>query len=76
MRAGAIVIPGHPQWPELLSRLGRAYRCFGTTEQARLVLSGMPDVDVDGTLKALAERGGTCDCRIELDIEPTMLKEA
>ncbi|HEU4725778.1 MAG TPA: hypothetical protein VFU59_10840 [Candidatus Eisenbacteria bacterium] len=76
MRAGAVVIPGHSLWPEFLSRLGRAHRCFGTTEQARLALSGMRDVDVDGTLKELAQRGGTCDCRIELDLEPTMLKEA
>lgn len=65
-----IIVPGHPRWPEFLSELGRARICFGTTEQARLTLASMSGVDVDGSLRALARLGGTCDCQIELDLAP------
>ena len=63
-----IVVPGHPRWSEFVSRLNRARFCFGTTEQARSALAGMADVNVDGSLHALARLGGTCDCQIELDV--------
>ena len=63
-----IIIPGHPRWSEFVSRLSRAQFCFGTTEQARSALAGMPDVNVERSLHALARLGGTCDCQIELDI--------
>jgi len=63
-----IIVPGHPRWSEFLSGLSRAHICFGTTEQARSALAGMPDVNVEGSLHALARLGGTCDCQIELDV--------
>jgi hypothetical protein len=63
-----IIVPGHPRWPEFLSRLSRARICFGTTKQARLTLAGMTGVDVEESLRELAHLGGTCDCQIELDL--------
>jgi len=63
-----IIVPGHPRWSEFVSKLSRARICFGTTDQARLTLAGMGDVNVEGSLRELARLGGTCDCQIELDV--------
>ena len=63
-----MIRPGCTRWPEFLSELGRAHRCRGTTEHARAVLSRMPGVDVEGSLRELARLGATCDCMIELDL--------
>lgn len=63
-----IVAPGSARWPEFLSHLGSARRCFGTTQHARSALERMPGVDVDGTLREMTRLGGTCDCVIELDL--------
>jgi hypothetical protein len=63
-----VIVPGHPRWPEFISRLSRARICFGNTEQARRTLAGMADVDVEGSLRELARLGGACDCQIELDV--------
>lgn len=52
MRSGdEIIVPGHPRWPEFVSRLSRARFCFGTTEQARSTLASMGDVDAEGSLR-------------------------
>ena len=63
-----IVVPTSPRWPEFMSELGRARRCRGTTEHARAVLSNMPSVDVEGSLREIGSLGGTCDCAIALDL--------
>ena len=63
-----IMVPGHPRWPEFISRLSHARICFGNTRQARLTLAGMADIDVEGSLRELARLGGACDCQIELDV--------
>lgn len=63
-----IIVPGHVRWPEFVARLSRVRLCFGTTEQTRRTLAEMSDVDVEGTLSALAGLGGNCDCQIELDV--------
>ena len=63
-----VVVPGSHLWLDFLSELGRAHRCFGTTEHARAVLSRMPNVDAEASLLELARMGGSCDCKIELDI--------
>src|SRR5438093_11739836 len=63
-----IIVPGHPRWLAFASRLNRARFCFGTTEQARSALAGMTDVNVEGSLHALARLGGTSDCQVELDV--------
>lgn len=71
-----IIVPGNRRWPEFLSELGRARKCLGTTEHARAVLNRMPHVDVDGSLRALALLGGTCDCAIELDLSREVASSA
>ena len=70
MRA-EIIVPDHPRWPEFIAKLSRARLCYGTTEQTRITLAAMGDVDVEGTLSALKRLGGNCDCQIELDIAGT-----
>ena len=63
-----IIVPGHARWPEFVAGLSSVRLCFGTTEQTRRTLAAMTNVDVEGTLSALAELGGNCDCQIELDV--------
>jgi hypothetical protein len=63
-----IIVPTSRRWPEFLSELSRARRCFGTTDHARTVLSGMSGVDLEGSLRELTRLGGTCDCAIEHDL--------
>ena len=64
-----IVVPSSRRWSEFLSQLSLRWRCFGTTEHARAVLTGMPGVDVDASLRELALLGGSCDCAIEHDLD-------
>jgi len=68
-----IMTPEHPLWPEFLSKLRSIPICSGTTRQARAALETIPQVDVQGSLDALAGLGGTCDCSIELDVAPMAL---
>lgn len=65
-----LITPSHPQWSTFVSRLSEARICHGTTENARAVLSGLPGIDAEGSLHALAALGGTCDCAIEFDVAP------
>jgi hypothetical protein len=71
-----IMVPEHPRWSEFVSRLSRARICFGTTEQARVTLANMGDVDVEGSLHELARLGATCDCQIELDVAKSASESA
>lgn len=64
MTGGVVLAPGHARWAEFLDSLAAADRCRRTTEHARRTLERIPDVDVEATLAALAERGGRCDCSI------------
>jgi len=68
-----IMTPEHPLWPDFLSKLRSIPICSGTTRQARAALETIPQVDVQGSLDALACLGGTCDCSIELDVAPMAL---
>jgi hypothetical protein len=63
-----IMTPEHPLWPNFISKLSRVPICLGTTQYARAALTEIPGVDVQGSLRALAELGGTCDCAIEHDV--------
>jgi hypothetical protein len=63
-----IMTPEHPGWSEFITKLSRARICHGTTKEARGVMGSMQGIDVEGSLRALADLGGTCDCRIELDV--------
>ncbi len=40
------------------------------------ILASMPDVDVQASLAALAELGGTCDCTITFDVTATEQRRA
>lgn len=73
MGSDRIMTPEHPLWPEFLSKLRSIPICSGTTRQARAALETIPQVDVQGSLDALAGLGGTCDCSIELDVAPMAL---
>lgn len=68
VRSDRIMTPEHTLWPTFLSQLSRVSICQGTTKHARAVLEEMPGIEVDASLEALAELGGTCDCAIELDV--------
>jgi len=59
-----IMVPGHPRWCEFLDQLSRADRCVRTTEKSEAVLSAMRGFDVETSIRALRELGGTCDCAI------------
>ena len=63
-----VMTPEHPSWSEFIAKLSGARICLGTTKESRVVLGSMQGIDVEGSLRALAELGGTCDCRIELDV--------
>ena len=69
MNSGSIMQPQHPRWTEFLTRLDAVPRCTRTTENARTILAGMPELDVDRSLCALRELGGYCDCAILYDVD-------
>ena len=68
MSAPDLMIPGHSLWPAFLAELAKAARCNLTTEHARAVLESMAGIEVEESLRRLAERGGTCDCAILFDL--------
>ena len=68
MTDARLMVPEHPRWPEFLAELSRAQRCHRTTEHAEAVLASMPGMDVAGSLAALRELGGLCDCTILFDL--------
>lgn len=68
MRSDRIMTPEHPLWSVFAAKLSRAPLCSGTTQHARTALSELPGIDVQGSLSALAEIGGYCDCQIEFDV--------
>jgi len=51
-----------------LRKLDARDRCRLTTDHARSILESMDDVDVAGSLVALRELGGSCDCAILYDL--------
>ena len=70
MGSERIMTPDNRLWPIFLAQLSRVPMCLGTTKYARAVLAELPGIDVQASLDALADLGGTCDCQIELDISP------
>jgi len=64
MTDSMLMIPTHPRWGEFIARLSRASICLGTMDHARAVLEQMPGTDVEGSLDAVQELGGHCDCEI------------
>jgi len=70
VRSDRIMTPEHPLWTEFLARLSRVPACAGTTVHARAVLSMMPGIDGEESLRALARMGARCDCEIEHDLTP------
>ncbi len=68
MPDAALMTPEHPLWGEFVDRLGCAARCNQTTEHSRRVLQAMVGIDVEGSLMALRDMGGVCDCSILFDL--------
>jgi hypothetical protein len=68
MLSDRIMTPDHLRWTEFISDLGRIPLCKGTNAHARHVLTAMKGIDVEASLRALADLGGRCDCEIELDL--------
>jgi hypothetical protein len=63
-----LMSPPHPRWTEFVTELAQATRCARTTEHARRVLESMPGIDISGSLEALRQLGGECDCTILFDL--------
>lgn len=68
MQSERIMTPDHPRWNEFISELGRIPICKGTNAHAKQVLTLMDGIEVETSLRTLAEMGGRCDCEIELDL--------
>ena len=68
MDANAVMIPGHPRWPEFVDALSHSLICLRTTENARRVLNSMGCCDVDRSLEALRLLNGRCDCEIVFEV--------
>jgi len=66
-----IMTPTHPRWSEFIGRLSRAAVCLHTADHARALLGEMPGIDVEGSLCALRELGGDCDCEIVYGVAET-----
>ncbi len=71
-----VVTPVHPHWSKFHALLSEKFICHGNTENACDILTSMPDVDVQASLAALAELGGTCDCTITFDVTATEQRRA
>lgn len=59
-----VLTPSHTRWEEFIERINQGVICRGSTQIAREVLATFDGIDVERSLRALAELGGSCDCRI------------
>jgi hypothetical protein len=71
-----VVTPDDPHWSLFHTLLSEKSKCHGNTDNARAILAIMPDIDVEASLAALAELGGTCDCTITFDVAATEQRRA
>jgi hypothetical protein len=68
VRAERVLTPSHEGWIEFVDELSRALICTGTTMNARRLLARMHGIDVEGSLEALRQLGGRCDCEIVYEL--------
>ncbi len=71
-----ILTPKSSDWNKFTNALDAAlhkYGCDGKTLRlARVIMTMMPGIDVDGSVAFFEEHGGFCDCEIFLNVDPNL----